>query len=99
MLHLLLATRNAHKTREFAQILGPDCEISDLSTAPDVPMVEETGRTFEENATLKAVAVSRAFAGLVVADDSGLEVALSAARPASTPLAMRARGRRTRRTW
>ena len=74
MFRLLLATHNAHKTREFAQILGPDCEVSDLSSKPDVPKVEENGRTFEENAIAKAVAVSRAVTGLVVADDSGLEV-------------------------
>jgi XTP/dITP diphosphohydrolase len=36
--------------------------------------VEETGVTFEENATLKALAVSGHFDGWVIADDSGLEV-------------------------
>ena len=36
--------------------------------------VEETGITFEENATLKALAVSEHFGGWVIADDSGLEV-------------------------
>ena len=81
MPRLLLATRNAHKTREFAQILGPACEVSDLSTAPDVPIVEETGRTFEENAIAKALAVARARHGLVVADDSGLEVAALGGAP------------------
>jgi XTP/dITP diphosphohydrolase len=75
VLHLLLATHNAHKTREFAQILGPDFEVSDLSRRPEVPKVEETGHTFEENAIAKAVAVSRMLDGLVVADDSGLEAA------------------------
>jgi len=39
-----------------------------------MPEVEETGITFEENATLKAVAASRLFDGWVIADDSGLEV-------------------------
>ena len=75
MFRLLLATHNAHKTREFAQILGPDFEVSDLSRRPDVPKVEETGHSFEENAVAKAIAVSRMLDGLVVADDSGLEVA------------------------
>jgi XTP/dITP diphosphohydrolase len=73
--HLLLATHNAHKTCEFAQILGPDFEVSDLSRRPEVPKVEETGHTFEENAIAKAVVVSQVLDGLVVADDSGLEVA------------------------
>ena len=81
MPRLLLATRNAHKTREFAQILAPGCQVSDLSSAPDVPKVEEDGQTFEENAILKAVAVSRAVTGLVVADDSGLEVAALCGAP------------------
>jgi XTP/dITP diphosphohydrolase len=74
MNHLLLATRNAHKTREFAEILGPDFVVSDLSTELEAPRVEETGATFAENATLKAVAISKWSGGLVVADDSGLEV-------------------------
>jgi XTP/dITP diphosphohydrolase len=74
MRQLLLATRNAHKTREFAQILGPDFVVSDLSTESDAPQVEETGSTFAENAILKAVAISKWSGGLVVADDSGLEV-------------------------
>jgi XTP/dITP diphosphohydrolase len=78
---LLLATRNAHKTREFAQILEPDCEVFDLSNAPDIPEAEESGRTFEENAISKAVAVSRVVTGLVVADDSGLEVAALGGAP------------------
>ena len=82
-MELLLATRNTHKTREFAQILGDDFRIGDLSGS-NVPPVQETGDTFEENAVLKAVTVSQdrpAFASLrrdkhliVIADDSGLEV-------------------------
>jgi XTP/dITP diphosphohydrolase len=71
---LLLATRNAHKTREFATVLAADFAVTDLTGRSDLPEVEETGSTFEENATLKAVTISRDVAGLVVADDSGLEV-------------------------
>ena len=74
MHHLLLATRNAHKTREFAQMLGGICIVTDLTARTDLPEVEESGHTFEENATLKAVTISRLVEGLVVADDSGLEV-------------------------
>ena len=74
MIRLLLATRNAHKTREFAEILGEDFEITDLCGATDVPEIEETGSTFAENAILKAVGASQDRQGLVVADDSGLEV-------------------------
>lgn len=74
MPRLLLATRNSHKTREFSEILGPEFSVRDLSDEPEAPVVEETGTTLAENAVLKAVAVSKRFPGLVVADDSGLEV-------------------------
>ncbi|HEX4631991.1 MAG TPA: RdgB/HAM1 family non-canonical purine NTP pyrophosphatase [Chthoniobacterales bacterium] len=74
MTTLILATRNAHKTREFAEILGDDFVVRDLSGEPDAPVIEETGSTFAENAILKAVGISKRSADLVVADDSGLEV-------------------------
>jgi len=69
-----LATRNSHKTREIQEILGPGFAVSDLSGRADIPEVAETGRTFEENAILQAVATSQHVPGLVLADDSGLEV-------------------------
>src|SRR5258708_9699544 len=71
---LLIATRNAHKTREIGQMLGSGWRVSDLLSFPHSPVMEETGATFEENAALKALAISRIFTGLVLADDSGLEV-------------------------
>lgn len=71
---LLVSTRNAHKIGEIRAILGPRFLVSDLASLPDLPEVEETGDTFEENATLKAVAASMLFEGWVIADDSGLEV-------------------------
>lgn len=74
MHQLLLATRNSHKTREFREILGGGFDIRDLTEAAELPVVEETGLTFEANAILKAVETSKHFPGLVVADDSGLEV-------------------------
>ncbi len=74
MIELLLATRNAHKTEEIQRILGPQFNVNDLAAHPDIPHIAETGRTFQENAILKALAVSRKLPGLVIADDSGLEV-------------------------
>jgi len=71
---LFLATRNAHKTREFAEILGGEFQVSDLLEAKNIPEIKETGRTFAENAIAKAVNVSRAVVNLVVGEDSGLEV-------------------------
>ena len=74
MRQLLLATRNAHKTREFAEILGDEFHVSDLLEAQNIPEIKETGRTFAENAIAKAVDLSRAVVNLVVGEDSGLEV-------------------------
>jgi XTP/dITP diphosphohydrolase len=72
---LLLATRNQHKTREFAQLLGPNFTFRDLTSEHDLPQILEAGRTFEENAVIKAIAVSKIFPDqVVIADDSGLEV-------------------------
>jgi XTP/dITP diphosphohydrolase len=71
---LLVSTRNAHKVGEIRAILGPRFLVSDLASLPDMPEVDETGSTFEENATLKALAASLLFDGWVIADDSGLEV-------------------------
>ena len=71
---LLLATRNPHKTREVREILGDGWEVEDLTARADLPDVEETGTTFEENARLKAAAGSAHYDGWVLADDSGLEV-------------------------
>ena len=71
---LLIATKNAHKTAEIRAILGDAWEVSDLTAHPEVPAPEETGATFEENARIKAEAASRIFPGIVLSDDSGLEV-------------------------
>jgi XTP/dITP diphosphohydrolase len=73
-MELLLATRNAHKVREFRELLGDAFALRDLGAFPDIKLPKETGCTFEENARLKALAVSQSRDDLVVADDSGLEV-------------------------
>src|SRR5205085_520159 len=74
-MNLLLATRNQHKTREFTQLLGPNFTLRDLTRARDLPEIRETGRAFEENAVIKAIAISKIFPHeMVIADDSGLEV-------------------------
>ncbi|HST31045.1 MAG TPA: RdgB/HAM1 family non-canonical purine NTP pyrophosphatase [Chthoniobacterales bacterium] len=73
-MELVLATHNAHKTREFRELLSHSFEIKDLSSNPEIVMPKETGATFEENAILKAASISKSMEGLVMADDSGLEV-------------------------
>ena len=72
---VVLATRNAHKVDEVARILGAaglDVALVGVDAFPDVPEVAETGRTFQENALLKARAVAAATGHPAVADDSGL---------------------------
>jgi len=76
---LLLAAGNANKTREFRELLGKDFDVYDLSFFDEMAIPKESGRTFEENAILKAVAASQDRRVqdrhlLIVADDSGLEV-------------------------
>jgi len=79
MRRVVLATRNGHKVRELQTILADltaelDLEIVSLGEFPDVPDVVETGVTFAQNATLKAVAAAKATGLPALADDSGLAV-------------------------
>jgi XTP/dITP diphosphohydrolase len=74
MIPLLIATHNPHKTLEFQQIFGSDFRVCDLSGFPEFPAIVESGKTFAENARVKALEVSQRMPGLVLADDSGLEV-------------------------
>lgn len=78
---LVIATRNAHKTQEIREMIGDRFEVVDVTDYADLPEVEETGTTFLENATLKALAISRELDGLVLSDDSGLEVDALDGRP------------------
>ena len=55
-------------------MLGSGYDVKDLKSYPELPEVEETGATFLENATLKAVQMSQQIQELVLSDDSGLEV-------------------------
>jgi XTP/dITP diphosphohydrolase len=75
MKRIVLATNNKHKIKEIKGILsGLALKIVTLDRYPGAPEVEETGKTLEENAVLKAEAIFR-FTGLPsLADDSGLEV-------------------------
>lgn len=79
---LLLATNNAGKAAEFRQLLD-GCGW-ELVTPADIGLdlqVEESGQTYEENATMKAVNFAQASGLLTLADDSGLEVAALNGRP------------------
>jgi XTP/dITP diphosphohydrolase len=79
---LVLGTRNRKKREEIVEILGDlPIEFGDLRDRPDVPEVDETGATFEENARLKAVAVARATGEWSLGEDSGLVVPALDGRP------------------
>lgn len=55
-------------------MFGPDFQVSDLLEKA-APEIAETGRTFEDNAKIKAMTVSQLFPNeVVIADDSGIEV-------------------------
>jgi XTP/dITP diphosphohydrolase len=71
---LLVATRNANKTREFRALLGKDFDVHDLSSFDHIAIPKENGHTFEENAIAKAMAVAQDRHLLVFGEDSGLEV-------------------------
>lgn len=75
MTSLLLATTNAGKLREIREVLrGLPFDVRALSDLPPIAEPEETGATFEENARAKALYYAGAAGGLVVAEDSGLEI-------------------------
>lgn len=81
-LELVIASTNMHKVREFKTMLKPFVRLDLLSLAdfPNYVPPEETGKTFEENAILKAEHAAKALNRWVIADDSGLVVpALSGA--------------------
>lgn len=69
-MRLVLATRNGHKAREFAQLLAPH-EVAPLPD--DVVLPPETGTTFAQNALIKARAAADALGVVAIADDSGIE--------------------------
>jgi XTP/dITP diphosphohydrolase len=71
----VLATANPDKAREIAAILdGAGLDLDLVPRPADIPDVDETGHTLEDNARLKAVAISNATGEAAIADDTGLEV-------------------------
>jgi XTP/dITP diphosphohydrolase len=82
MKEVIIATKNPGKAKEFEHIFAArGIEVRTLLDFPEIPEVEETGLTFEENAILKAEAVSKALGKMVIGDDSGLMVDALEGRP------------------
>lgn len=71
---VVVASGNAHKLKELGDIFGGMVELISMKDAGFEGDIEENGTTFEENAVIKAEAVSRATGLPALADDSGLSV-------------------------
>lgn len=78
---LVIATHNAGKLKEIAALLGPhgvECISAGSLGLAEPP---ETGKTFVDNALIKARAAAEASGMVALADDSGLSVAALDGRP------------------
>lgn len=72
---LLIATTNRGKRREVMQVLSfLRLRLLSLADFPTLPEAVEDGRTFEENACIKALHYARLTNHWTLADDSGLWV-------------------------
>lgn len=79
---IVIATGNLGKAREFSEMFEKfGYQIKTLKDYPELPEVEETGHTFEENARLKAETIAAIIKQPVLADDSGLKVDALGGRP------------------
>ncbi len=82
---IVLATKNSHKIKELSAMFSPfiagKYSIISMTEAGFYGDIEETGKTFEENAQIKAETVCRATGFITFADDSGLEVDALDGRP------------------
>ncbi|MDO4308071.1 MAG: XTP/dITP diphosphatase [Eubacteriales bacterium] len=75
MRKIIFATGNQDKMKEIREILADlDAEVLSLKDAGIKADIVEDGRTFEENAQIKARAICEMTGEIVLADDSGLEI-------------------------
>lgn len=82
MLELLVATGNQGKLREIKELLKEfDINVTSLKDYPDLPKIEEDGKTFAANAIKKAVTIAMYTKKLTLGEDSGLEVKALNNRP------------------
>lgn len=75
MKQIIFATQNQGKVKEIKEILADlPVEVLTMSEAGLDMEIEENGKTFEENAKIKAEVLAQFTDALVLADDSGLEI-------------------------
>ena len=74
-MRIIFATGNQHKMKEIREILGDiGLEIVSMKEAGIEADIVEDGKTFEENAMIKATEIAKLCDDIVLADDSGLEI-------------------------
>ncbi len=73
-MRLYCVTTNRGKLREFQLAFDSSFDVQPLPGLSSIPVCEETGATFEENAIQKALYYSKHCDGLLFVDDSGIEV-------------------------
>ncbi|MDD5730818.1 MAG: XTP/dITP diphosphatase [Candidatus Omnitrophica bacterium] len=79
---LVVATKNKKKLEEIKEILKDfDLEIISLENYPSTPKIVENGKTFSENAVIKAVKIARFTKKLTMGEDSGLCVDALGGKP------------------
>ena len=82
MAEIVLATRNPGKVRELKNLLEDfDINLLSLDDFGEISEVQETGKTFEENALIKARETAKVTGHVAIADDSGLTVDVLNGRP------------------
>ena len=75
MKNIIFATGNKDKMREIREIMADcDVQIQSMKEAGIQVDIVEDGKTFEENALIKARAIAAHTNAIVLADDSGLEI-------------------------
>jgi XTP/dITP diphosphohydrolase len=79
---ILIASYNSGKIREVREALADlPLTLRTLDEFPEVIQVEESGKTYQENAVLKAIGYATQTGLTALADDSGLEVDALDGRP------------------
>lgn len=72
---VIIASGNEGKIREFREMLEPEgFAVKTLKDLDGFQEPEETGKTFHDNAIIKAQAVTDQYGIMAIADDSGLEI-------------------------
>ena len=82
MKKIVVASTNEGKIREFRQMLEPEGYVVEtLADYPDLGEIEENGKTFAENAVIKASALTDRYGIMAISDDSGLEIDAFGGKP------------------